>query len=193
MASQAATCELDVGAGRDGHVDVAKDRPCLNVNLVGRAVCVSEIDDHVAEERDGDQLVLDIPAPDARHASALDLLQIVAEHGRVRPSEIAGLQQVHPSLVTRQVQELEALGYVEVGEDSGDRRAWLVTLTPAGAAETCRLQQVGLDRFATFVADWEPREVQTLTALLEKLERSKAAVAERERRPARRGMRERAA
>jgi len=63
MASQAATCELDVGAGRDGHVNVAKDRPCLNVNLVGRAVCVSEIDDHVAEERDGEQLVLDIPAP----------------------------------------------------------------------------------------------------------------------------------
>ena len=129
----------------------------------------------------------------SKHASALDLLQIVAEHGRVRPSEIAGLQQVHPSLVTRQVQELEALGYVEVSEDPGDRRAWLVTLTPPGAAETRRLQQAGLDRFATFVADWEPREVQTLTALLEKLERSKAAVAERERRPDRRGMRDRAA
>lgn len=114
---------------------------------------------------------------------------------RLQPEEpeIAGLQQVHPSLVTRQVQELEALGYVEVSEDPGDRRAWLVMLTPAGAAETRRLQQAGLDRFATFVADWEPREVQTLTALLEKLERSKAAVAERERRPDRRGMRDRAA
>lgn len=35
---------------------------------------------------------------------------------------------------------------------------------------------VGLDRFALFVADWEPDEVRTLTALLDKLERSKAAV-----------------
>jgi hypothetical protein len=46
-----------------------------------------------------------------------------------------------------------------------------------------RLQQVGLDRFALFVADWEPGEVQTLAALLEKLRTSMAAVAEREQSP----------
>jgi len=32
----------------------------------------------------------------------------------------------------------------------------MVRLTPSGEAEMLRLQQVGLDRFATFVADWEP-------------------------------------
>ena len=121
----------------------------------------------------------------SKRASALDLLQIVAELERARPSEIAERQQVHPSLVTRQVRELEDLGYVLVSEDPADRRAWLVTLTRAGAAETRRLQQVGLDQFAKFVADWEPQEVQTLTALLEKLERSKASVAERARRTTR--------
>ena len=39
-------------------------------------------------------------------------------------------------------------------------------------------------RFAKFVADWEPSEVRTFTALLQKLEASKAAVAAYERRPA---------
>jgi hypothetical protein len=34
-----------------------------------------------------------------------------------------------------------------------------------------------------FVADWEPAEVQMFTALLEKLEASKAAVAAQEHRP----------
>jgi DNA-binding MarR family transcriptional regulator len=126
----------------------------------------------------------------SKQASALDLLQIVAELERARPSEIAERQQVHPSLVTRQLRELEDLGYVLVSEDPADRRAWLVTLTRAGAAETRRLQQVGIDQFAKFVADWEPEEVQTLTALLEKLERSKAAVAERARRRARRRSRD---
>ena len=38
-----------------------------------------------------------------------------------------------------------------------------------------RLRQVGVDRFATFLADWEPEEVRTLTALLEKLQSSKTA------------------
>ena len=47
-----------------------------------------------------------------------------------------------------------------------------------------RLQQAGLDRFALFVADWEPAEVRALTALLDKLRTSMAAVGEREQRPA---------
>jgi ATP-dependent protease Clp ATPase subunit len=61
-----------------------------------------------------------------------------------------------------------------------------IELSATIVAEAGRLQQVGLDRFAEFVTDWDPEEVQMLTALLEKLERPKAAVAEREARPARR-------
>ena len=129
----------------------------------------------------------------ARHAkkgaSTLSLLQVVAGRDGIRPSAIADLQQVHPSLVTRQIQELEDLGYVQVSTDPADRRSYLVTLTPAGADEVSRLQQVGLDRFAEFVADWDPAEVRTLTALLEKLGKSKAAVAARQRRAASPGRR----
>ena len=60
----------------------------------------------------------------------------------------------------------------------------MVGLTPSGQAEMLRLQQVGLARFATFVADWEPAEVRSLTALLRELERSKADSAAQTRRPA---------
>jgi DNA-binding MarR family transcriptional regulator len=111
-------------------------------------------------------------------ASTLSLLQVVAGRGEMRPSEIAELQQVHPSLVTRQVKELEGVGYLDVVEDPGDRRACLVSLTAAGSEEAHRLQEVGFDRFATFVADWDPDEVRTLTALITKLEQSKAATGE---------------
>jgi len=55
-----------------------------------------------------------------------------------------------------------------------------VTLTPAGAGEPQRLTQAGLDRFALFVADWQPGDVRMLTALLDKLRNSIAAVAARE-------------
>lgn len=117
-------------------------------------------------------------------AGALSLLQVIDGREGIRPSEIADLQLVHPSLVTRQVRELEDAGYVQVTGDPADGRSWLVTLTPAGRDETRRLQQVGLDRFALFVADWKPGEVRALAALLDKLRTSMAAVGEREQRPA---------
>ena len=119
-------------------------------------------------------------------ASTLSLLQVVAGREAIRPSEIADIQHVHPSLVTRQVRELERMGYIEVRSDPVDRRACLVSVTSAGADKMRLLQQTGLERFATFVADWEPDDVRMLTSLLEKLEQSKAAVGESERRSARR-------
>ena len=113
-------------------------------------------------------------------AGTLSLLQLVAGRGAIRPSEIAGLQDVHPSLVTRQVRELEDAGHVQVAADPADGRSCLVSLTPAGVSELGRLTQTGLDRFALFVADWQPGEVRMLTALLDKLRDSITAVAEKE-------------
>ncbi len=119
-----------------------------------------------------------------RHAAgALDLLQVVAGVGAdgARPSHIAALQSVHRSQVTRQVRELEDADLVSVAGDPEDGRSWLVTLTPAGWQEMLRLQEIGLDRFALFVADWDDSEVRALAALLDKLMGSMAAAGERER------------
>jgi DNA-binding MarR family transcriptional regulator len=117
-------------------------------------------------------------------ASTLELLQAIGPRRQLRPSEIAAARGVHPSLVTRQVRTLEDAGYLEISPDSGDHRSCLVSLTPSGEAEMSRLQQVGLARFAAFVADWEPSEVRSLTALLRKLDNSKASTAAQTRRSA---------
>ena len=119
-------------------------------------------------------------------AGTLSLLQLVADRQPIRPSEIAEVQDVHPSLVTRQVRELEDAGHVQVAADPADGRSCLVTLTPAGAGELQRLTQAGLDRFALFVADWSTGDVRMLTTLLDKLRNSITAVAaqEQEQRPA---------
>jgi hypothetical protein len=55
---------------------------------------------------------------------------------------------------------------------------------PAGVEEQARLTEDGLDRFASFVADWEREDVRMLTSPLEKLEASKAAIAAQHRPPA---------
>jgi len=91
------------------------------------------------------------------------------------------VQDVHPSQVTRQVRDLESLGHVQVIADTADKRSCRVTLTSAGSDELQSLTEEGLDRFGSFVADWEPEKVRMLTSLLQKLEESKAAVAARQR------------
>jgi DNA-binding MarR family transcriptional regulator len=118
-------------------------------------------------------------------AGTLSLLQLVAGRQSLRPSEIAEVHGVHPSLVTRQVRELEDAGLFQVAADPADGRSCLLTLTPAGAGELQRLTQAGLDRFALFVADWQPSDVRILTALLDKPRNSITAVAAQEQqRPA---------
>jgi DNA-binding MarR family transcriptional regulator len=114
-------------------------------------------------------------------AASLNLLQVIASGEATRPSEIAAREQVHQSLVTRQIREMEDAGYVSVSANPADGRSCLVELTPGGAAELDRLTQIGLERFASFVSDWEPGEVRMLTALLEKLRGSMASVAAQER------------
>jgi DNA-binding MarR family transcriptional regulator len=116
-------------------------------------------------------------------ASTLSLLQIIAATPGIRPSEIATAQDVHPSQVTRQVRELDSLGFVQVTADTADKRSCRVTLTSTGSDELQSLTEEGLDRFASFVADWEPDEVRMLTSLLQKLEESKAVAAARRRPP----------
>jgi DNA-binding MarR family transcriptional regulator len=128
--------------------------------------------------------VLDRARRQKKGASTLSLLQVVAASPGIRPTEIAAAQDVHPSQVTRQVRELESRRLVRVTADPADRRSCRVTLTSAGVEEWERLTEEGLDRFGSFVADWEPEEVRTLTVLLEKLEASKAAVTARQRPPA---------
>ena len=73
---------------------------------------------------------MDRAARQSAGASTLSLLQAVASRDAIRPSEIADLQHVHPSLVTRQVRDLEDKGYAQVTADPADGRSCLVTLTP---------------------------------------------------------------
>jgi DNA-binding MarR family transcriptional regulator len=117
-------------------------------------------------------------------ASTLSLLQVINGKKGIRPSEIADVQQVHPSLVTRQIRDLEDAGLVNVAADPADRRSCLVTLLPAGSDELRRLEQFGLKRFEQIVRDWEPEDVRTLSDMLGKLRTSMTALtAQEERRP----------
>lgn len=113
-------------------------------------------------------------------ASRLTVLQVIEAHPGMRPSEIAAELDVNQSTVTRHIQALQTEGQVAVSADPQDGRAYTLRLTESGREELAALTQIGLQRFTSFVADWDADEVRTLTRLLVKLEESKAEVGQRE-------------
>ena len=119
-------------------------------------------------------------------AARLSILQCLAGPQRLHPSDIASALEVSPSLVTRHVQALEEVAFVEVTQDPADHRSCLVALTTRGYEELQRLQQVGVARFESFVAGWDASDVARFTQFLGRLEFDKRASAERERRRSRR-------
>ena len=117
-------------------------------------------------------------------ANRLALLQMIAAHGQIHPSQLAEELEVNQSSITRQVRIMEDEGNVVVSADPGDLRACIIQLTDAGHNKLNELSAIGLGRFSEFVANWDAEEVRTLTRLLLKLERSKTEAAVQERAPA---------
>ena len=108
------------------------------------------------------------------NASLLRLLQTIAGAQPVRPSELAAQLEVHQSLITRQIRELEEAGKVAVSPDPKDGRAFVVSLTDLGGKQVAELTEVGMQRFMGFVRGWDPDEVREFTRLLWKFHETKA-------------------
>lgn len=109
-----------------------------------------------------------------KNASLLRLLQAIATGEPVRPSELANQLEVHQSLITRQIRELEEMGKVSVSPDPKDGRAFVVSLTDLGGKQVAELTEVGMQRFMGFVRGWDPDEVREFTRLLWKFHETKA-------------------
>jgi DNA-binding MarR family transcriptional regulator len=109
-------------------------------------------------------------------ASRLMALFAIGMRSGSTPKAISEELDLHPSSITRQIQALEEEGHVKVTANPQDGRSCRVSLTASGRAEIERLQEIGMQRFASFVAKWDAEEVRMLTRLLAKLEQSKAEV-----------------
>jgi len=111
--------------------------------------------------------------------SRLAILRIVAERPGIRPSDLAAEMRLSLSAVTRQVHALAGAGRVEFRGDPDDRRSFRVALTPAGRRELQSLARESHNRFAGFLADWDPADTVQLGVLLNRLAESIRAVSPR--------------
>lgn len=110
------------------------------------------------------------------NANRLMTLYAIGMSSESNPKTISEVLGLHPSSATRQIQALEKEGHVKVNAAPEDGRSCRVALTESGRAEITRLHEIGMQRFATFVAKWDAAEVRELARLLEKLESSKAEI-----------------
>ncbi|MFG1625078.1 MarR family winged helix-turn-helix transcriptional regulator [Kribbella sp. NPDC049227] len=87
----------------------------------------------------------------------------------LRLSEVATQLGIVPRSATSVVDDLESAGLVARQPDPGDRRATLVTLTPAGTEVLTTIRRTRRDAMVTLVARLTPEEQSTLHQLLTRL------------------------
>lgn len=105
------------------------------------------------------------------HHSGASLLglALLEQHGPARVGELAERARVDASVVSRQMQQLEAEGLVARTPDPDDGRASLLSLTPAGR----QLLDDGRSRLAVLVTDrlsgWTPEQMSAFGRTLRRL------------------------
>jgi len=73
---------------------------------------------------------------------AWPLLLIKCREGNLRQRALAVLVGVDPASMGRTIDRLVAMGMVERADDPTDRRAWKVSLTPAGHAFSAQIEGI---------------------------------------------------
>jgi DNA-binding MarR family transcriptional regulator len=91
------------------------------------------------------------------------VLAIVIARDRVGLSELARIEGLNPTLLSRVVSKLEALGLIERTADEGDQRAVVATGTAAGREKEARIRARRTDELLDVIGRLPPA---TSTALL---------------------------
>lgn len=100
-------------------------------------------------------------------ASALGL---VAFEGSIPIGDIARLDNLNPTMVSRIVGVLESKGLVDRRRDPADQRAFIVRTTPAGVALDARVREQRVARVAGAAATLAPEQRAAIDAALTALE-----------------------
>jgi DNA-binding MarR family transcriptional regulator len=102
--------------------------------------------------------------------SQLSVLGSVARQGPLRLSELAELETLNPTMLSRIVANLDEAGLVHRRSDPDDRRAGLVEVTAAGRRTHDRLKAQRAKVLLDGLHELDPRDVAAVEAALPALE-----------------------
>jgi len=101
--------------------------------------------------------------------AAVAVLGKVIEDGPMRMTDLAEAVRTQPAALTRQVQALEAEGYVERAADPADGRASVVAATAAGRVAHRRIEAANDELMAEQLDEWSTEELAELVDRLDRL------------------------
>lgn len=94
------------------------------------------------------------------------LLEFLTKNGPTRISDLAVVQGVDKSTMTPQVRRLEERGFVIRDPDATDRRATLLSTSPAGLEAQRRIGQAGAAVMDEILSSWSKEDREALGALM---------------------------
>jgi DNA-binding MarR family transcriptional regulator len=103
------------------------------------------------------------------HPVGLVPLAVVNRLAPARIKDVARELHVDFSVASRQLATLAAAGYIRREPDPEDRRAQLVSPTPAGTAALERAHERIVGVFSSALTDWSDEEIASLTTALTRL------------------------
>jgi DNA-binding MarR family transcriptional regulator len=101
--------------------------------------------------------------------AAFAVLGRVVDDGPIRLSDLATSARMLPAALTRQVQALEAEGYIERRPDPLDGRAAVVEVTAAGRSAHASVNDANDGIMSEQLAEWSSDELWELVDRLERL------------------------
>jgi DNA-binding MarR family transcriptional regulator len=105
------------------------------------------------------------------HRGTIQPLTVLHRIGPSRVSALAKALGLDRTTVTRHLDELESRGLVTRRSDERDRRAMLVSLTPAAAEHLDAMRVKNRQRIRRVCADWTPEEREMFGRLLPRFAR----------------------
>jgi DNA-binding MarR family transcriptional regulator len=105
------------------------------------------------------------------HRGTIQPLTVLHRIGPSRVSVLAQALGLDRTTVTRHLDELESRGLVTRRSDERDRRAMLVSLTPAAAEHLDAMRVKNRQRIRRVCADWTPEEREMFGRLLPRFAR----------------------
>ena len=124
---------------------------------------------HVVSNRISRAFYADI---EARHGISLPewrVMLTLMRHPGMAAMAVADLWGMDKMAISRAVRRLERAGLVRRTPAAGDRRRWVLELTPEGRRRYRAIEPAATGRYREFLKALDAREIATLRALLEKL------------------------
>lgn len=100
---------------------------------------------------------------------AIGILYRVIMHGPIRPTELAGLADIQPAALSRQIRILEEVGFIVRVGDAEDGRVSFVEATEAGRTAHARFAAANDALLAEQLKSWTADELTALARQMQRL------------------------